>query len=315
MKRTIVLMNKKFFYILTFILITILIMITIFIFFTLKSRPQDDQAVSTNTLVTNEKAIKKDLNGDGKDDILYISTQSNKYYMEVHSLGKTIFLDPDKKIGTVGTYSSFWPMSVSLIDLSRDKIPEILVQASQDKVPIQHIFYYSSGEYRDIYFGSNNVFGILDSKNNKTPKLISMNLKSSNKDTSQYILIKDSLKKVSSDSLTIPGLQNVLLFIDMIESSGELDNTYDVFTSDIDSDSMSLIWKLDKKDYIYEFQDALFNDTKWDEKGSPREIQWTLNFKKVMAQGIGDPTQVKLKINVMKEDDKFKINSIKIQKN
>ncbi|MBK1813584.1 VCBS repeat-containing protein [Clostridium sp. YIM B02505] len=310
--------NKKFYYCLVSCLLITLIGLLISIFYILKAHDNKDvseQAVTTNSLVSNEKAIKKDLNGDGKDDILYISTKNNRYYIEVHSSGKTLFLDPDKKIGTVGMYSSFWPMNIALVDLSRDRIPEILVQSSQDKVPIQHVFSYVNGEYKDVYFGSNNVLGILDSKNNKTPKLISMNLKSQDMNVSQYILIRDSFKKVSSETLSIPGLQNVLLFIDTIESSGEIDTNYDIFTADIDKDSMAIIGKLDKKNYIYEFQDAFFTDSKWDEQGLTTELQWTLNFKKVIAQGIGDPSQIKIKINLMKEGTKFNINSIKIQKN
>lgn len=285
------------------------------IFFSFTKPPQDLTSLPTNSYVGNDKIVKKDLNGDGQEDILYITTKNNKYYMQVNSNNKTFFLEPNKKLNTVGTYLSFWPMGITLLDLSRDKIPEIFVQASQDNVPIQHIFRWDNDGFKDIFSSTNNVFGVMDSKNNKTPKLISMTMKNGTLDVQQYMIIGDELKNCTYENYSIPGLENVLLFIDLIESTGEIKKLYDIFKPSLSQDELSILWKLDKTDYAFEFQDGFFQDIKWDKDGKVEEIQWILNFKKSLIQGKDDsPSQIKMQITLGAEGDTFKIGAIKLEK-
>ncbi|GIM30715.1 hypothetical protein CPJCM30710_33810 [Clostridium polyendosporum] len=284
------------------------------IFFSFTKTPQDLSSLPTSSSVGNDKVLKKDLNGDGQEDILYITTKNNKYYMQVNSNNKSFFLEPNKKLNTVGTYSNFWPMGITLLDLSRDRIPEILVQASQDNVPIQHIFKWETDSFKDIFSSTNNVFGVIDSKNNKTPKLVSMTIKNGALNVQQYMIIGDELKNCTYENYPILGLENVMLFIDLIESTGEIEKLYDIFKSSLSQDELSILWKLGKTDYMFEFQDAFFQDTKWDKNGKTEEIQWILNFKKALIHEKDSPSQIKIQITLGAEGDMFKIGVIKLEK-
>lgn len=308
MKTKIIIIRKKSLILFCVIFLFIIGLLLVSYFF----KNNNAKVITTSTVVSTEKAIKRDFTGDGKEDLLYISSKNNKYYLEVYSSEKSYFLEPTKKLNTMGSLSSFWPMTLSFFDISRDRKPEIFVQASQDKIPVQHIFSWVGGEFKDVFCSTNNIFGILDSNNNKTPRLVSMNIKDSQITAEQFMLLGSSIKNCTSDSFTVPGINSVSLFIDMIESTGEIKKVYDIFKSNISENDLSLLWQLDKTDYIYELNDAFFIDKKWTTDGKIKELQWTINFRKIKIQGKEEPTQVTMKLGLILEEDKYNISYIKL---
>lgn len=273
----------------------------------------------TFSLITDSKIIKADLTGDGKEDVLYIRNENNKYNLEINAKDQSLFLEPDKKLATLGSYSGYWPMRVKLSDLTRDKIPEILVQASEKDLPVMHIFNYSGGKFNDIFSSSNNVMGILDSKNSRTPKLVCGNLTDSGIKFTSYMMLSDKLESYGYNySQDFMGKATMQTFIKYIEGlpAKEADKPKDIFSDNMNGVDLSIIGKMAGSNNEYKFQDALFSDTKWDKKGNIAEISWIVSFKASSNIKNGVKTNYTLNVGLkpiaIKNDTKYQIFSMEI---
>ncbi|WP_085829215.1 hypothetical protein [Clostridium massiliodielmoense] len=236
---------------------------------------------------SNIKNLKSDLNGDGKEDTLYILTsKNNRYHLQINTFKNTFNLKPNKEIATLGSNYPYWPIRVKLKDISRNSIPEIFVQSSQDNVSIQHIFTYKDNEFKDIFCSYNNILGFIDCSNNKTPKILSAKIYGDNFYFENYMFIDNKLEKYSNDiNDTFMGKDTILCFVNIITSmNGKyMPTNENIFYQGIDSSSLDLLPHLAGYAHNYVFQDAFFMDTKSDNSGEPTNIEWTLNFK-------GNPT-------------------------
>ena len=273
MKLKVLFLKKKYIYY-TAIAIVILILFSILLL--------TKKSATTFSTVTNNKAIKADLTGDGVEDILYINKSNDKYYVQVNTKDTSLYLKPDIKLNTVGTYSSFWPMKVTLMDINRDKIPEIFIQAQEKGVPIQHIFTWNNNDFKDILSSSNNVFGFMDCKNNKTPKLISENISNGKISQSNYVLINKELRSFNFNSNdAFLGNDSILAFIKYVQGfpSSEPYKPTNIFYPGLTGSDLSILGKLSGSNTTYIFQDGLFMDTKWTSDGDVSEVNWILNFK------------------------------------
>jgi hypothetical protein len=226
-------------------------------------------------------------------------------------------LEPGRKLNTMGHYYTYWPMKVTLMDITRDKVPEIVIQSYQKNTPIQHIFVWTGRGFKDVFCSSNRIVGFTDSHNNKTPKFISGNILNNKPNYTSYMLIGNSLQNVTLDK-NFYGQEAAYSFIKYIETlpEGETNIPKDIFVDTMDGKALSPIGKLCADNNYYSFQDAVFMDTKWDKDGEPTEIKWTLNFR-----GIGKTAQseskcytlsIKLK-NTPQSKDNFKIFSIQLK--
>ena len=125
------------------------------------------------------------------------------------------------------------------------------------------------------------------------------------------MLINDSPLDTSKDNLTLPSLDSVTQFIDLIQIPYVLDDIPDIFTSSIDKENLSLLWNLDKDNYSYSFQNAFFYDYKWTESGEPSSIRWRLSFEKSNLKGeANDKTEFILLLDLEKDNSSYKINAI-----
>ncbi|MPQ43973.1 FG-GAP repeat domain-containing protein [Clostridium tarantellae] len=269
-----------------------------------------DESIPIMAKPQGEQAIKKDLNGDGKEDVLYITAKEEKYYVEALINKKTYFFNEKKTLKTLGNYYSHWPMTINIIDINRDRIPEIIIQSSQENTPIQHIFTWNNNEFLDIYCSTNNILGILDSSNNKTPKLLSASLESSQSNIQQYLMKEKNLKNISYEKNSLPGLNSVIQFIDLIEYPYELSETPNIFAPNINSDELAILWQLDKENFTYTFQDCFFRDDSWDSSNTLSSCTWTLNFKKALKNSDKDFSQISFKICLNKINNEFFISLI-----
>ncbi len=314
MKLRVLFLRKKHIY--YFILTLVVFMLFIF------SRISDTNYISTMfSLNSNDKAIKADLTGDGKEDLLYITKNKDKYSLQVNTEKESLYLDPHTTLDTLGDYSSSWPMRLKLLDISRDKIPEIFVQSSQNNNPIQHIFLYNKKDkFEDIFCSSNNIIGFLDCTNNKTPKIVSGTLKQNNFILSNYILIQNKLEKyhyVYSD--TFMGKDTILHLINNINNASQnyVQSSAEIFDPVIPSSSLSILSSLPYMGNNFIFQDALFTDIKSNNNGDPTHIQWTLNFRGTSIKS-NESKNFTLKVNLRTFDNSkdsfyFKIYSIALE--
>ena len=260
------------------IFLILLFLIGIFIF------SYSKKSASTFSTVGKNKTLKYDVTGDGIKDSININTQQAKYSVEVISGDKKIQLNPDNKLKGFGEYSKEWPLRLTLKDISRNKTPEIITQSSDKTKAIQHIFLYKDGKFNDIFSNSNNTIGIVDCQNNRTPKVITAKYGSNGFDFSNYILISDKLQKYTC---TIPedymGKSTTYKLINYIQAlpSGEIYKPKDIFDPVIKGSDLATIGKMAAENSIYTFQDAFFEDTKYDKNGDALEVSWVLNFRGV----------------------------------
>lgn len=275
MKLRIVFLKKKYIY---YTLIGIALLVLIIILLTLRKSTSTFNVINVNA----NKTKKVDLTGDGKDDILYIKSDNNKYMIEVDTSGKNFILQPDKKINTLGDFCGYWPMRITLLDVTRDKIPEIIVQDSIKGKPLQHIFMWNGDNFSDVYSSNNNTIGFIDSKNNKTPKIVSGFMDQNKINFSYYYSSNNKFQSFTyEDKVNFMGKSTVQAFINYIQSLpyGETYKPQGIFSSNLSGKDISIIEKLSEDKNTYAFQDCIFKDTKWDKGGNPLEIQWTLSFK------------------------------------
>lgn len=260
--------------------VLILLVFIFFIIFTnLKSKDISSPTFSINS---DKKTYKADLTGDGNNDILYITTLKDKYYLQVNTDKNSTYIQPNKNINTLGTYTPYWSARVKLLDINRDRIPEIFIQSSEKNKPIQHGFLYNNGKFQTIFSSHNNILGFIDCSNNKTPKLISGNISKDGFQFYNYILIQNELKKYTYNyEEKFAGKNIILSFINLITSGVNSSSIIDknIFSNDVDKSSLYTIDALINSDTIYTFQDAQFIDIKSDNNGNPSQIQWILNFR------------------------------------
>jgi len=273
MKFKVIFLKKKHIY---YAVLTIIILILLLILLNSK------KSTSTFNTITENKTIKADLTGDGNEDILYINTNKDKYYIQVNTKDTSLFLKPEISIPTVGTYYPYWPMKITLMDVNRNKIPEIFVQASDNNSPIKHIFIWDKNVFKDIYCSNDNILGFMDCRNNKTPKIISGNISNGIMSQTNYILINNELHNFSyTPEDNFLGKDSILSFIKYIQGlpRSEPYKPSEIFFPGVTGNDLSIIGKMAGDNSTYTFEDGLFMDTKWNKDGDVSEVKWVLNFK------------------------------------
>jgi hypothetical protein len=168
------------------------------------------------------------------------------------------------------------------MDISRDKIPEIFTQATEDNSSIQHAFMYYNGRFNDLLCNTNTILGFVDSNTNKTPKVLSGNIYGNNIQLDNYILINNKLEKFTYNfNSFFMGKDSIASFIRYIESLpyGEGAKPSDCFYAGMTGNDLAAIGKLSAENCNFKFQNALFKDSKWDKNGNATEIKWSISFK------------------------------------
>lgn len=271
------------------------------------------KAVCLQSNNSDNISIKKDFNGDGKEDLLEIECKDNKYAAKIVSQNKTYNLTPSKKLSSLGNKYSFSNILLSFCDLSRDHIPEIFMCSYENDTPIFHIFSYDKENFNDIFCSTNNMYGVLDSQNNKTPKLFSFSLMTA-ESKSSFILLKNTLKNISYENYSIPSLSEVQAISTYILADYTPDVYPDVFYN-VDGDSLSKLIGLDKTHFGYSFLYGNFIDNEWNKNGDISKISWDLYFKKSSNENSKDISTLNVKLTANKVGDIYKITSINLKQN
>lgn len=275
MKLRVLILKKRTVY---YTLLSAVSVLIIIIFFVCRSS-------SATFSIKSENLIKKaDLTGDGKEDILYIKVNDSDYSIQISTEDRSIVLEPDKGMKKLGTFCSYWPMHITLLDITKDGVPEIFTQASSDGLPVIHVFKWTGDGFKDIYYSECNILGFTDSRNNRTPKVIAGNMKDSKIALENYYFSDNNLQKFEyTVKNNTAGENTISSFVKIIEHLPQVeDDKYcDLFSPKININNVSAVKKLIDEKNKYTFEDAVFKDTKWNKSGEITEIQWTLNFKGV----------------------------------
>lgn len=281
--------------------------------------------MSTFNITSKNTVIKDyDVNGDGSNDIIYIKTNNDKYFIQIKCKDKNYILKPNKLVKTMGSYKNYWPITLTLADVTRDKVNEIFVQSSQNDTPIQHMFIWDNNTFKDVLYNYNNIIGLIDSHNNETPKIISANFFNNKIDFSNFILIRNKLKNyTASYKENFIGKDTIAALICKIQtlSPDELKDENKIFSSDSWSTFVQIYNKLIKDNNTYAFEDGSFKDTRYNKDGEISEIKWILNFKGTSKTNINELRNYSLSVTLnASEKDKeneyyFKISNLSLSSN
>lgn len=305
--------KKHLYYIIFFICLT-----AVFIVFILSK-----QSISTFNITSKNTVIKDyDVNGDGHNDVIYIKTNNDKYFVQINCKDKSYILKPNKLVKTMGSYKSYWPITLTLADVSRDKVNEIFVQSSQNNTPIQHMFIWDNNSFKDVLYNYNNIIGLIDTHNNETPKIISANFFNGKIDFSNFILIRNKLKNYAADYKdNFIGKDTIAALICKIQilDPNELDKENKIFSSESWATFIQIYNNLIKDNNTYIFEDGSFKDTRYNKDGEISEVKWILNFKAISKSDLNKIKNYSLSV-VLKASEQnkeepyhFKISSLNLK--
>ena len=267
------------------------------------------RVLKTISPINTSHDIQGDLTGDGVKDSIELLNSQNKFDFSISCSNENYRLSsalPDKTL-----FSNDLKPKIFLHDISRDNIPEIILLGSKYNKCKNYVFHWNKKNFTSIYSSENNILGILDSKNSHTPQCYSLSLEQGISSLNSFMLINDSPLDTTKDNTTIPSLDSVTNFINIIKLPYVLDELPDIFESSIDKDNLSLLWNLDKDNYSYAFKYAFFYDYRWNEFGEPSAIRWRLSFEKQnskMPHNISD--ELVFLIDLVKDNTSYKINAI-----
>lgn len=296
---------KKYFILLIIFILVLIICKTILYYKTSRT--------FTNNIYYNSS----DFNGDGLSDEIRLE-QSNSKISTIIDCGvnKYILKDRSNSADLFDINSSF-KIKINKVDFNRDNIPEILISGFKNNLPIIYIYKWDKNDFINIYTSNNNILGVLDSCNSRSPILLSTQSSIGDGNTTAYMLSEpSSLRDITFSNMKIPALSPIQKIIDIIELTYELDQTPGIFTNSIKSESLGLLWTLDKLKYRYSFQSGYFTDTNFDKDGNPTQLQWQLSFEKASSSnGTAETNELILIITTTQTTtNEFKISDISIKK-
>lgn len=271
---------------------------------------------SKNTETLSNKSLENnkeyDFDSDGENDQLTIISTNSTYSIKIKNSIGEILLKSNEFDYSLLDITSSCNINISYIDLDRNKVPELIISGFKNNKPTFYIFQWKDNTFQEVLFSQNNILGILDYNNSRTPKIYITNSTTGDKGTNGYILNANSIKDITFSNPTIPSLGNIQTLINLIEADYELDDAPDIFTAYIPSEELGILWNLDKSTYGYSFQKGYFYDISWDDSGRATSIYWILSFEKVnFIDSDSSPKELTMYVKAeLEESDEYKISSI-----
>lgn len=276
MKLRVIFLKKKY----IFFIVPIILFILIMLFLIYRSCFYISSPSFSNIL--DNRTLEADFNGDGINDKLYVKQNSNKYLIKAKIKNKVYDLKSDDNQSVVSNYLPYWPLRITIMDISRNRIPEIFIQGSLGKNSLQRIFAFDGNKFENIFSSSNNILGFIDCTNNRTPKIITGRFEGNGMLLTNYIFLNYKFKNYNlEDNSTFMGKDTISSFINFIQGLPG-SRSYipsNIFSPNLSNDDMYSIDKLSNANNSYIFQDGIFIEKKCDTKGNTSELSWVLNFK------------------------------------
>ncbi len=293
-----------------FIFVSFILLLFFIIFLLSKKNFESFQTFFSNTCDMSQY----DFDGDGRHDELQIINGQNKIDFRIKCSNEDYHLShyTDDKILFTSNYNLEPFLFIN--DISRDKIPEIILTGSKKNINTSYLFCFSDSKPLIMEIHQKNIVGILNSRNSKTPQLFFLDSKYGISSQQSIMLINNEIIDVSEPSNSIPSLNTIIHFINIIELPYVMDELPDIFTENIASSDLSLLWNLDKDNMSYSFQNAFFYDYAWDNYNNPKNIKCRLSFNKSSLKSENTINEEKImQINLIKYEQTYKIESINIK--
>ncbi|WP_294153168.1 hypothetical protein [uncultured Clostridium sp.] len=308
----ILLIKKKFILDIIFIISLLLVGSTAFYFQYSKFK-----SLPTVYPVNFSKDTEYDLTGDGFKDSFKLISNENKVDFNVKTSLSEFYLSKELDDKILFTKNLHWTPKTFIHDLSRNNIPEIILIGPKNNKSTYYVFAWDNNKFNLITTGNNNILGILDCKNSRTPQCFSLSSSSASNSINSFMVINNKFLNTTNNNtpVTIPSVDTVLNFINLIELPYDLDELPNIFSTNISRDELSIFWALDKDNYSYAFQNAFFYDYDWNEYEEPTAIQWILSFEKNKLNGQdGDKEEMCVFLDIIKDHPSYKITTIQKSK-
>lgn len=304
--------KKKSLLVVTIIILSSIFTISAFLFKEIYLLNNNSQSIETFASTNQGENFFVDLNGDGKKDSIYISSSnsSNQYIISCTVNNQNYSLEVKSPLNTLGAFNKYWPITISFIDISRDKIPELIIQSSENDIAITHIFKWTGDGFKDLYCSTNEIFGVIDSNNNKSPKFFSFSINNSDGTIQKYMLTNNNIKNISYEKIEIPAYNSIISFIDIVTLPYNLYNLPDIFSDKIPYNLIHKLDALNKGNFYYVFQDGFFKDINWDSKGNISEVNWRVRFKKCSKSNKNDIELLEWDLKLKNINNKFIITDM-----
>lgn len=128
-----------------------------------------------SNVIRSYRTVSIDTNGNGKKDLLEIGINpaDNQYTIDIkNDDGAKYFMIPDREEKITCTYYSSWPLQVTISDINKDKIPEIIAQTPKNEHEANiSIFRWNGKEYAKIFQGSWTGISLYDVNNDSRPEI------------------------------------------------------------------------------------------------------------------------------------------------
>lgn len=294
---------KKF-----FILIILLSSILLLIF--LSSKHSNTINVFSPINLNSEYSF--DINGDGSFD--KITFENSKINITCNN--EFFCLNDLCDYKTFQSSDSF-PVKVFIKKLTKKNSYDIIVQFPYDNKSKTLIFTWDKDKFINLLSEDKNIFGILDYNTSKTPQYFLLDSSVGLASKNSYMLIGNENVEITNDSLPLKDLNSILKLIGIVEADYEVDEDYNIFTENIDPKDLYILWTLDKSKFVYSFQDAYFENNKYDNESNLYSTKWRITFEKYL-KGNGDSSKTEFVIYVTTEkfsETEFKVSSISFDTN
>lgn len=266
------------------------------------------RAQGTLNTMGSTQTTRADINNDGKFDTVLVKAdeKTGKYSVDIScSDGNGYSLEADPSVKTLGYYTNWWPMNVSIHDINGDNKAEVVLQASDGKNPILHIFSYRDNKMERIAAGKYSTFGFLKNPKDNSQTLILGAKKNNSIELSYFNAKTDKLApQISSASMTL-GKDTLNSLVGFLEKK-----EVETFSS---SKNGSLENKIAKGNYL----DSVIYDAKYTSYNIPSEYTYILRTSP-MENNQREYAAYKVKVSLEKYDSKnpqYKITNIEKIKN
>lgn len=247
-----------------------------------------------------------DINGDGiLDEIILKNSRIN-----ITCNNLNFSLNDICNIKEFSETKSF-PLKVFIRKLSKKTSADIILQTSENIL----IFTWDGEKFVNVVNEDKNIFGVLDYKTSRTPQYFLLDSKVGLLSKSSYMLIGNENINITYDSYPIPSFDNIIKLISFIEADYEVNEDLNIFTENIPYEDLALLWNLDKSNYNFSFQDAYFENNKYDNDSSLYSLKWRITFEKCSKVN-RDDLKSEIVFDVLAErgsDNEFRISSFFIK--
>ena len=252
--------------------------------------------------------IKIDINGDGIEDVISVTPSDSEFTINNQKYSVNSIIENNSNSSATST----WPSKVFVNNDKRYTKPILIIQSNENNKAKVSVVMWENSSFNVLYSDNKNIFGILDSSSSRTARYYLLNSYSLSSSLSSFMILDNKSVDITKDTFNIPGLREILSFIDLIQADYEPYDLPPLFNENIPSKELALLWNLSKDTYNYSFQDAFFYDNKVNEKGNITSIKWRLTFERY-NKGSDDSSKEEKVIYVTSTfaaDNSFKISSI-----